>query len=510
MKNLILSEKLVSGAILAHQDAFVGIGHGLEIQLPPDVKNGDSWEIDITPFITPNRLATTFLGDQLFLTNEQELLSVIAGNLVQCNNSTSGTFDYADKPSKPHLNHRSEIIATHFSHIFLAKGRTLWWTDLDNYWNWYPSPESEADFRILEWEQDDITALVRLNEILYLHFPTKIYEVTYVGKPTIVRILERVHGAGSINSRCVQTHQSVQYFLGLDNFYLWSTDVGLKPIGQEIWEKFNSLGFDPNTIFSYHDRLHREICWVTSSHIFAFNYAEGHWAKYSSNSVCAHITSPTTSNFAPISSGSVATIAKVQNDGMVNLWVGDGCLLRDYRRGDRVEKCLRMETPYLETDDVSYGDLHFTKSVDLLVLDAGYGSPYGGLKVSVCGRERTSEKVRWSEVGVWRKNGSQGLLDFSPVVGKVIRFRFEVVSNLVTLSAGLAPNGGLRLDGKRLDVLNGEFKMDGTRLFYPYETVEMDGSVTLGELVYPREFHFELAGWGERVNLPQTLVGPDK
>jgi len=499
MNQIIISDTPLDNAVRGSSDSFVAIGYGLEVSIPADAQDGDSWEIEVGALKVANPLASTILGEDVFVSNEQELLSCIRGNLLQCSNDDYGTYDFRGKASA-NLNHRTTKLATFFNHIFLATGRTLWWTDLDNYWNWFPAVDSEADFRIIEWEKEDITCLTVLNDVLFIHFPQAIYECTYVGKPAIVRILRRVTGAGSINSRSCVATKSALFFLGLENFYVWSVDIGLKEIGQEIWHRFLDASLDLETTWSYHDVRNHEICWVNNGLIWAFNYLEGHWLKYSADGIVAHVTAPWHSAFVSISCGDTGSIIEPDKwKGVENLWVGKWGVAREARKVDDLSRMVPMQVPYLESDELTYGDIHSYKTTDLVVLDAELVLPWGGVRVKVAGKKRVSETTNWVDVGVWRPG--QEHKDFPAVSGKALRYRFELVSDLVTANGLYALNGGQRLTGKRLDLLDGGVKLDGSVM--PHEADYYSESVD-------ERFLAELYAWGERANLPERLVGPDK
>jgi hypothetical protein len=499
MKTVILSNTPLPNSQIAHTDAFVPIGYGLEVAIPEGVQDGDTWEITINPLKVKNALASTLLGDTLFVSNDQELLSVIQGNLFLCSNSDYGTFDFRKK-SNASLNFRSTKLATYFNHIFLAIGKTLWWTDLDNYWNWYPAVDSEADFRTLEWEKEDITCLTVLNDVLFIHFPQAIYECTYVGKPTIVRIIRRVTGAGAVNSRTCVATKSALFFLGLENFYIWSVDIGLKEIGQEVWKRFIDSSPDVLSTWSYHDPRNHEICFVNNNRIWAFNYLEGHWSKYSTDGVLSHTLSPWHTNFSSISCESTnSIIEKDQWGGVENLWVGEWGVAREGKGGDVLARMVPMEQPYLESDDLTYGDIHSYKTSDLVVLDAKVQRPWVGLRVFVAGKKRVSAETVWVDAGVWKEGKEH--LDFQAVSGKALRYRFEPESDLVRCDNNYLLNGGQKLTGIKLDLLNGSVKLDGSKT--PHEE-----SYYTEPLVPAWEG--ELYAWGERANLPERLVGPDK
>ena len=504
-----LSTTPINGAITVREDMWIPIGHGLEVLLPVGYEDGDKYEISVEHFTTPIQVASTQFSDAVAISSPAQILSLIQDNLVISNNSTEDTIDYPDKPSQPIPNHRSGMLATFFNHIFLAKGRTLWWTDLDNAWNWYPSPDSEADFRMFEWEKNDITGICVINDVLFVHFPETIYSVEYIGKPTIVRILARVQGTGSISHRSIAVKQSAQYFLGTDNFYIWSVQTGLAPIGSEIWSKFLSTCTDLQSVWAYSDPINDEICWVSGSTIWAFNTSEKHWTKYSNNSFLSHTVVPwypTHQLISPTNTETLSRTDKVQPIGAENLWLYAEGVCREQRYGmvDGLSKCLSYEMPFVETDEITYGDVHFVKTTDLVVLDASYEFPWRGVKVSVCGKHFVSEKSVWTECGEWKQFNRFRQIDFKGVSGRVLKYRFEVVSDLSVQPVFY--NGAFKLDGRRDDVFSGLEVMSGEKEFCGRQF----DSVTGLSVVEDRFNWFELAAWGERVDMPQIVIGPDK
>jgi len=481
--------------IITQEGAWTPIGYGLEVLVPLDAVNGDTWTLDITPFTTPVRCSFASFNNTVAITSPYELLSLITSNIVVSYNDTAHTFNYPDKSSKCKLNHRSEHLAFFFNHLFIAIDRTLWWTDLDNLWNWYPTPASEADFRDIEWEPSNITALTRFNDVLFIHFPNCIYSCEYVGKPTIVKITNRISGAGAINSRCTGTTKTALYFLGTDNFYLWSADQGLQAIGAEVWGKFVTQVTNWSSIWCYVDQRNSEICWVSGDVIWAFNYFENHWQKYDSNGATCHASVPWYPDTTPV------TIDKIYPTGLENLWINPTSILREQRWDDELSDCLTYTNPFLETDEISYNDNHFHKKVDLVFIDCDYDYPWHGVDLKVSTNDYVTERARWVKVGHLDKykRGSFQQIDFKARQGRVIKFRFELVSNLnITLNEqGLNLwNGTLRCNDKSQRFTGRQFRRwNGVKL--------CDGAVQ-------KLNRFDFYSWGQRVDIPQTLIGPDK
>lgn len=512
MQNIALSNYPLLGAITAREDAFVHIGQGIEVLVPKGAKSGDAWELKLTPFTTPKHLDHTILGHNLFIASNQEILSQIQGNLVVTPNEASATFNIPNTAAKCVQDYRTNMVEAFFNHIFVVRGRTLLWTDLDNVWEWQPHPTNEADFRIIEWESCDATGLARSSDNLYLHFPNAIYEVTYVGKPTIVRITAKVHGIGAVTPRSLVVHNNIQFFIGSDNFYVWSPDVGLNAIGKDVWKKFIAVRGPLNAIWAYVDQRNNEICWVSDSRVWAFNFLEKHWAIYSTDGILDHASSTWTDPTPGIVAGSEwpTIIDKVSVVGLENLWVTENAVVREQRWNDPLTGCISMSIPFLETDDISYEDQHFEKRTDLVLVDAKSQHPWVGLRVRVSGRNFITHGSRWVDCGLWTQRLPQHQLNFPAVSGKVLKFRFELVDCLAW--NGLLPNGGLQLNGIHLDIANGEIIMDGRRNdFLGHQFICADGTQSLAEVVAgQRSGFFEINSWGERVILPSEVYGPDK
>jgi hypothetical protein len=517
METRVLSNEFVMNATFTPNDAFVSIGYGIEVMLPKDAKSGDSWVLHIEPYKTPKHLASTVQGKDLFITSEQQILSQIQGNLVLSPNDTKQVVNLPNRAPQAQLNHRSSSLVSFFNHLFLTKGRTLWWTDLDNVWEWLPHPHSEADFRTIEWETENITGLVRSEDKLFVHFPTAIYHVAYVGKPTIINIQGRVHGVGCVTPRALVVHNSIQFFLGSDNFYLWSIDTGLNVIGQDVWKRFVRSRGPLEETWAYIDLRNNEICWVSGDYIWAFNFIEKHWQKYSTDGIVDHASAPWSLPY-PALDETLSTIDQDQIDGLENLFVTEQAVCREARANDPLVKCLEFSQPYLESDDITYGDLHLVKRCDLVMLDMRTNFPWAGVRVRLSGRDFVSHPSRWVDCGLWTQNHFGKQIDFRAVAGKVLKFRFELEDGLQWNL--LLPNGGLSLNGKRLDIANGEIIMNGSRCdFLGRQFQVLNGTQSLGELSSqtignPELLNHlgfaELNAWGERVDLPQSLVGPDK
>lgn len=513
MNHIAISPNQHTGATFSKSDFFTPIGYGLEVALPRECNSGDEWLLHIEPLKTDRHLAHTFLTDNLFVASESEILSTVNGNLLFSPNEAVQSVVLPNTPPTIQKNFRSNMIEEFFGHIFVAKGRTLHWTDLHNTWEWTPHPHNEADFREFEWERFNISALVRLGDSLFVHFPNAFYEVVYTGKPTIIRMEAKVHGVGCVTPRALVAHTTIQFFLGPDNFYLWSPYHGLQVIGQDIWHKFIKDNTDSSKVWSFVNKKHNEICWVTDNFIWAFNFEEKHWQKYSKDSLSDQTSvswtnNPLTINNSPADTDSV--IEEVFPNMIENISVLPNAICRDHRGTEELSACVEMTVPFLESDDIDYGDLHFVKKVDLMMIDARGEYPWMGFKLEISGRDYVTEKPRWKDCGFWTQWLPGRQLDFWAVPGKVLKFRFTLQDSLNW--NGILPNGGLSLDGKKLDIANGQIIMNGERDdFFGCQFLSPDGTMNCDGQQFVQSVNmFELNAFGERVDLPETLVGPDK
>lgn len=508
---IVSYEKLHTAKIIS-EEVFIPLGNGIEVLIPPGAQNGDSWEVCVTPFTSPKPLAAAHLSDQTFLSNDEFLLSTINRNLVITNNDPAGVVSFLSKPDKSVPNFSSHKLTQFFNHIFLLIGRTLYWTDLDSYLAWYPDTINEADFRELEGETDNATALIRVNDILFIHFPQTIYIVEYTGKPTVVRILARSHGVGALSQHVIQAHQSAQYFLAIDNFYLYTPESGPKAIGQEIWKNFHRDTPNLSDVWSYLDLINNEVCWVTGDYLYAFNYLEGHWTRYSNEGLLAHTSTPWLRRHFDITHSPAESFSIVENNqitGLENLWLAGSTVCRELRENEIGGSVFGMRAPFLESDDISFGDIFNVKSVNAITFDASYDECYDGVRVLVSARNFVTEKVVWVDVGVWRSEDPLNRLTFKTQSGRILKFRFEMVIRENVSDGSRRFNGGQVAAGVFREVSDGSMRFDGKKKFVGKDVKRWDGKSDFGG---KREFsygYFELNAWGENIDPPSKL-GPDK
>lgn len=515
IENKTLSTSFNPTALLGSDVAYTNIGHGLEVLLPKDLKSGDQWLIEIDPYVTEESLASTLQGDQLFVTSSLEILSAVQHNIVIEQNSTKESYVLLNTAPVPCPNFRSRFLATYFNHLFWLEGRVLRWTDLNNIWEWVPHPHNESDFRELEWECENATALVRVGDHLYLHFPDSIYRISYVGKPAIVQVEQAVHGIGSVSARGLIVQNNVTFFVGPDNFYLHSPQTGLQTFGNDVWKRFVRDRGPIDDLWAYVDLRHNELCWVSGGLIFAFNFVEKHWCLYSADGILDHVSCgwlPDT----PVDLDSVPESALIIDrdkiDDLESVWVTEDAVLREVRENDSLARVHPMEQPFLATDDITYGDLHTNKKVDLMMIDADVRWPWTGFRLYVSGKDYVTQGDNWIDCGLWTSWRRDRQVDFPSVAGKALRFKF-VLEDCLNWS-GLLPNGGLQLDGKLLDVADGQIIMNGSRgdfLGRQFMTLYLDGRQTFDQMVNDQRPHYsDINAFGERVDLSKTLIGPDK
>ncbi len=495
MRSFNIADYRAVNAAESDTRTWLPIGDGLEVCITDFCEDGDAWDIVIKPFKTSSPVVSDIHGDHVFISGLSEPLSIVYGNTVwTCSDTLSS--ELVRGQHLTNLNTRSDKMVTYFGHVFMVIGRKLFWSDLDNPNDWHPMQTNEADFRIIEWEKLEITGLIVVEDQLFVHTPSGMYQAVYSGKPAVINIRQRFRGAGAVSQRSLQLYAQIQFFLGSDNFYLWSPDHGLTAIGSDVWLDFCKNRGPLGELWSYHDKRNNEICWVSGDFVWVFNYLEKIWYRFATDGVKCHAN----------------VYWYTQRDGksdlsVENIWGNDVAIGRELRLNEGVSDLFSYSLPYLESDDFTYGDLHFEKRVDLIGFDAWYGHPWRGLKVEVSARDKVSQPVVWKEVGIWEKEQPLEHWDFCTMHGKVLRFKFTLVGG--PYYTGRTLNGGLQLNGKLLDVCDGSGKLDGSRTYYGRDVRRFDGTWLWDN--QPETYgQFVLQSWGERVDIGTTNVGPDK
>ena len=494
-----------------YNDGFVELFDGLEVQIPEGALPGDSWEILVRPFVLENKAGSATLGDSVFISNEQLLLSEVKGNLVQTHRDTQETEGWVDLTPKATYNIRTPRLVVHYNHIFTAEGRTLRWTDLDNVWNWYPRPTNEADFRTIEWENEDISAIAVVNDILFIHFPTAVYTCEYVGKPSIVRISQRNEGHGAVAQNALVVHKNSQFFMGVDNFYQWSPIEGILPIGEDIWRRI--LSPDINAIHTYVDRIHKEIHWVIGEFIWAFNYVERSWARYSSNDILDHttVTAMSSVSFADMIEESGSVFEPDRPEGLYNLVCREDGLYREWEAGDNLTSMVVRDKAFLVSDEQTYGDIHHEKDTDTVVVDGSYGVGLDGFEVSVSAKRYVSDVDEFKSLGFWKHSRQFKQADGGKRSGRSLKFKFEVQDQVARWDGEWQTEGHLFVEGLRLFTWDGRYKMDDKVKMTEMHRGLWDGGTNYlnGQQRLDID-QFNLYAWGEKVMIPEPPSGEDK
>lgn len=501
----------------ASRNTFIPISMGYEAVFPQDLTVGDSWIMQVFPLTAPIGVRHVAVQHTLgrcdhYFTSPQTSLTRLSGNTaIEVYNSRliHTPQNFAAEVSYPNLKARD--IEQAFGHLIIPDGNTIRWSDLNSPWLWSPDTSNEADYRILDWECGEITAVVRVNDQIFIHFPTAKYLMSYIGKPAIFNISQQTHGTGAISPTVVIAHKNSQFFIGLDNFYQTHPVDGDIPIGEPVWKRFTEECVEPTATWTYVDQANREICWVYKTEegfnrILAFNYVERHWARYSANDILDHIS---ILSYKFQLNEEVDPPVYERTDTVVGYesrWLTANSVLRDVRPGDDIGDILPFEQPFLETDHFTYGDIFNTKDVDLISFDSQYSLPWSGWDIKVSAKQRVTEDSEYEDFGLWRMGMHHS--DSTTKAGHTLQFKF-------LLNSEILEDGFIVGEGKTWDDTLFVFLWDGSYNAdlangLPLRIEEYVGWTGLGLNKVNPDFACVLYAWGERVNLPDTDVGPDK
>jgi hypothetical protein len=449
---------------------------GLEIifNAPTSFIEETTWELSISLWPTTKEKVSAFNYDnRAYFVSADTVLHVVQDNLVQSLLDTKDISFAANLGADSVINLTGNYITEFFEHAVVARKNYIQWSNLRNFWQWAPNKHSEADFKILEWEDTDVTWMGQVGDVLYVHFPTQIYRITYVGRPHVMNITKLPKFFGCAFPYALTVFNGVQFYLGLDDFYAFDGQVP-QPIGSDILKRFHEK-VEPKFLdktWAFYDLINKRIGWAFVSkgqtvyngcdRAILYDYAERHWTFITLENCYCHAILPEPVEYEPIG----LALGTITSDGgqlsspktptLRNVWGKEGALLTDSDDDTVVTDLLPSEAPFLETADLIYDNIHDYKDNDLVIIDADYDENCLGIDVYVSARDFVSAPVTYELVGRWQKTNRGKQLDYRMKSGRVYRFKFVPIGG----------DSGLK--------------------------------------------KFELYAWGERVLLPNNTIGPEQ
>lgn len=334
------------------------------------------------------------------------------------------------------------------SHAFLANVGSasstnqskVQWSDLELFESFEVDPtQSEADFFVLEPGAGEITGLSLQRGSGIIYTPTSIWIATYVGFPGSFTFQPLFTGNGNQYHHAVVRAKELDYFIGLDNFYVLN-GYQLEPIGDAVWERFiGELKKEPNcSVFGYLDTRNTQVFWVYQKEddtyaSVVYNYKEQKWSFRDSQQISAFFDSPRINLRGYIVIDDVSETI----DDVTGTPDGDDFVFsRNFPQllgAFNSRKVLTWGTHALgtcrfETFDFYADNIEQVKEINRLTLDfKSTGSPQ--LQLFVGTRHSQNDDVTWSAaIDKEVQDGSQSFFSHSQAVGKYVRFKVVVTN----------------------------------------------------------------------------------
>ena len=415
------------------------------VELKLQDTSGVSASNSSTDLIATDRWATTTYDNRVFFTNRQTPIHVV---------NASSYVARLDQQSLSSVNNapKARYIENYFDHLCVAdvdspldgvNPSRFQWSDLYNFGSWGSSRRSEADYYDI-LESDDamisgITGLKRLGSELFIYTSTGIYVVHYVGLPTVFRTDILIPDVGNDFRYGLVATERLHYFISerWSNIFVFNGQ-GVIPFVVEIIDFF--LG-DVNTsaayrqmTWGYADTVENELvwCYISSTSttydkeiVFNLRYkkwyvraAEGLTAFCKGGRICNKI-----SDLSGTISGLTGTIQGlgVEVANQTKFW-GDssGRLLAEKSDGTAISQAV----PYLETQDLVYGDDTLVKELETMVIQAALGTA-PALEVYISTRENLDDAITYTKLNQnWIPTLREGRLTLPKKTGRVVRYKF--------------------------------------------------------------------------------------
>lgn len=366
---------------------------------------------------------------------------------------------------------RARYVAILYDHVVVGapiyKGEyrpnAVMWSHLRDFADWEPRIGSEADsydctfFQRNDSVIDGVTGLQMykarslsgIHETLLIFTSSCIYSMSYTGLPRIVHVVPLIkdHGNGLQYATAALDDAVVWCDVNAMDFFAYRGQ-GPESFGQGINSYFfTDLNPDSDLAqrtYAYVDRLNSEVVWVyvsvasTGSYdkAIAFNYQTKTWGVRDAPALAcftrvqrrAKAVSELVGTCASLT-GTCGTIERGSDTASLLWGDNNGQVLRDATTSDAT--FTPSTAVVAETGDLLYGSAQKVKEVSSITINAtAANSDFAttGIYVDVSVREHVDDAVVFVQVGTWLPSLATRMLTFTPKAGKVLRYRFRVVS----------------------------------------------------------------------------------
>lgn len=436
--------------IWAHKSEYLPFYNNIELCFAYDYNPGDQIILNIYPYSGCNqKINFVTYGGLFWISGQDQPFSALNGQTIIPQRDTGGMFGMGD------------FMVVNKHHLIFGEGRKIWWSGLQAPSDLRISPYSDADYYLFPEEKDAITNMITFNDRVFVFFPERVYEVTYVGADQgVYRVQKIVTATGAVAKHGVIIAQGVAYFLGLDNFYAFDGQQVI-PIGNNVFSFFLDLSFRDRRAetWCYFDGVNQEVnfCFATGDTAFAscsifYSLKTKTWSIKDLPGVYCQVvfldygvnleTAGSVSADALIASG---FFNKYVTPFIYNVFGGENKLLVDSEIGG---KPVLTSEGFIILNSEDFEDLVSVKEIDAIYLDADYDDNCDGLLVEVSTKDTISQKDNWESVGVWSKDLFHDHLDFPAKVGKVFKIKISPIGYNMRVK--------IRAFGARLIIHNNE------------------------------------------------------
>jgi hypothetical protein len=321
-----------------------------------------------------------------------------------------------------------------------------------NLYDWTPGTGSNADFLDVQTSQTyseygtEITGFQAFRNVAIGYTRSAIYELSYVGLPSKMRLRTITSGVGCHYPYSVASAGDLHFFIGADNFYAFNGS-SVSPIGDKIWK-----------VFKYAVNPDREVAektwsWVRASahQVWWFFISRDSYADWAFNK--ALIYDWITGSWhiqrvrAPLSVVELNT--RVNNDEETETSIvralmygtGEVTIMRELNGDDNPFDFQYYNDAILISQDFQFDDPEAVKDLTRIYIDAEVeaiiidheeykGKVYWGIGIYVSVRDYVSDPFHFEPAGFWQRYrpGTDGFPQHVPLEihrsGRIINFAF--------------------------------------------------------------------------------------